>query len=88
VIEIDELESYDNEERQRDAGDEETKKTKFRLIGPLGKIHNIVVNIRGSTARAAEFVELAGRLIPLDNRTRWNSWFLMLLIALNHRGAI
>jgi hypothetical protein len=85
---MDELESYDDKERQGDVGDDDTKKTRFRLMGPLGKIHNIVVYIRGSTTRAAEFVELAGRLIPLDNRTRWNSWFLMLVIALDRRGAI
>jgi hypothetical protein len=88
VIEMDELESYDDKERQGDIGDEEARRTRFRLMGPLGKIHNIVVYIRGSTTRATEFVELAGRLIPLDNRTRWNSWFLMLLVALDRRGAI
>jgi len=57
-------------------------------MGPLGKMHNIVVHIRGSTARIAEFLELARRLIPLDNRTRWNSWYMMLLVALALRAAI
>ena len=61
---------------------------KFRLIGPLGQLHNIIVHIRGSTAHTNEFLELAGRKVPLDNRTRWNSWFLMLVIAVEKAGAI
>ena len=57
-------------------------------MGPLGQMHNIVIHIRGSTARIAEFLELASRMIPLDNRTRWNSWDLMLAVALELRPAI
>ena len=57
-------------------------------MGLLGKMHNIVVYIRGSTTCIAEFIELAGRRIPLDNRTRWNSWYEMLLVALQLRTAI
>jgi hypothetical protein len=38
----------------------------FRNFGPLGKLHNIVVHTRGSTTRINQFVELAGRKIPLD----------------------
>jgi hypothetical protein len=45
----------------------------FRLMGPLGQVHNIVVYIRGSASRTEEFRELVGRIIPMDNRTRWNS---------------
>jgi hypothetical protein len=61
---------------------------KFRLMGPLSKMYNIVVHIRGSTTHIAEFLELAGRRIPLDNRTRWNSWYTMLVIALELRPAV
>jgi len=88
VINIEELESYDDEEQRGDIRDEEAKRTKFRLMGPLGKMHNILIHIRGSTARIAEFLELAGRLILLDNCTRWNSWYMMLLVALALRAAI
>jgi hypothetical protein len=88
VINIDELESYDEKEQQGETGDEKAQRTKFRLIGPLGQMHNIVIHIRGSTARIAEFLELARRIIPLDNRTRWNSWYLMLVIALELRPAV
>ena len=27
-------------------------------------------------------------MILLDNRTRWNSWYLMLVVALNKKAAI
>lgn len=85
---IEELESYNDQDQRGQREGEEERKTKFRLIGPLGKLHNIVVYIRGSTTRIAEFLELAGRRIPLDNRTRWNSWYTMLLIALELRPAV
>ena len=88
VTDIEELESYDSEDERGEKGDQEARKVKFRLMGPLGKMHNIVVYTRSSTARIAEFIELAGRRIPLDNRTRWNSWYMMLLVALDLRAAI
>ena len=66
---MDELESYDRQE-ERGEGDEEERRVKFRLMGPLGKIHNIVVYIRGSSARTTEFQELTRRKIPLDNHIR------------------
>ena len=31
---------------------------------------------------------LVGRMIPLDNRTRWNSWYNMLVIVLEKRSEI
>src|SRR4051794_22846758 len=51
-------------------------------MGPMGKLHNIVVSIRASANHATWFKKKAGKLIPLDNRTRWNSWFSMLSAAL------
>jgi hypothetical protein len=47
-----------------------------------------VVHIRGSSVRTARFKELTGKIIPMDNRTRWNSWYEMLFILLNLRFAI
>lgn len=52
------------------------------LMGPLGKLHNNVVHIRSSANRTTWFKTKAGKVIPLDNRTRWNSWFHMLSVAL------
>jgi hypothetical protein len=48
----------------------EAIKAQFRLIGPLGQAHNIVIHIRGSARRTEEFRTLTKRLIPMDNRTR------------------
>ena len=47
----------------------------------MGKLHNLVIHIRASASRTAEFVESASRRIPLDNRTRWNSWYHTLKVA-------
>jgi hypothetical protein len=70
---MEELESYDSQDKKGEKEGEEERRVKFRLMGPLGKMHNIVVHIRSSTTYIAEFIELVGRRIPLDNRTRWNS---------------
>jgi hypothetical protein len=86
IIGVEELKSYDESEESTEFGDE--AKRKFRLLGPLGKLHNIIVNIRGSPSRTAEFLQLADRMIPLDNRTRWNSWYLSLVVAEEHASSI
>ena len=57
-------------------------------MGPLGKLYNIIVHIRGSAGRTKEFKDLAGRMIPQGNRTRWNSWYHMLQVALKLDSAI
>ena len=54
---------------------------RFRLLGLLGKLHNIVIYIRGSALRIKEWINLAKRMLPLNNRTRWNSWYLLLIVA-------
>jgi hypothetical protein len=46
------------------------------------------MHIQGSTTCTNEFLELIGRKVPLDNCIRWNSWFLMLVIAVKKAGAI
>ena len=51
-------------------------------MGPVGKLHNIVIHIRSSANRTTWFKDRAKKIIPLDNRTRWNSWFTMLNVAL------
>jgi hypothetical protein len=90
LIEEDQLIAYDNEEAR---GEPTTtthqiqKRNLFRTMGPLGKLHNIVIFIRLPSHRK-EFKLLAGRMIPLDNRTRWNSWYHMLQVALKHESAI
>jgi hypothetical protein len=80
------LDSYDQEEEDGIEVDEKEKKkreTNLRnSMGVMGKLHNLVVHIRGSANRTQWFIDIAKRRIPLDNRTRWNSWYLMLSTAL------
>ena len=84
LIEMDELESYDHQEESN----RQEERMKFQRMGPLGKLHNIVVHIQGSSSRTKEFKEYAHRMIPLDNRTRWNSWYQMLVVAIEQAGPI
>jgi hypothetical protein len=46
------------------------------------------MDIRSSVNRIAEFLTLATRTVPLDNRTRWNSWYNSLVIANKLAAAI
>src|SRR5450755_1765199 len=55
------------------------------IMGPMGKLHNNVVHIRKSANRTTWFKDRTSKIIPLDNRTRWNSWFTMLNIALEDK---
>jgi hypothetical protein len=60
----------------------------FCIMGPLGKLHNIVTHICGSAGCTKEFKDLTGRLIPLDNHTIWNNWYYMLYVALQFNAAL
>ena len=68
-MEIKELELYNEQEQSRELGDEDMKKKRFCLLGPLGQGHNIVSHICSAT-HTARFKQLTGRLIPIDNYTR------------------
>jgi hypothetical protein len=70
LVDIAKLELYNKVEANGELTNEEAKKVKFRLLGPLSKAHNIVVYIRGSSNCAAYFRKLARRIIPIDNRIR------------------
>jgi hypothetical protein len=88
VIKMEELEAYDEQDQSGELTDEEAKRVKFRLLGLLSQGHNIIVHIRGSAGKTNEFRKLVGRIIPLDNRMRWNSWHDMLIILLNLRPMV
>ena len=62
----------------------------WRKLGPLGKLHNIIVWIMGSVQRIQSFKHRTNELMPhRDNGTRWNSWYLMLDWATQRiKGAI
>jgi hypothetical protein len=70
VIQMEELKSYDNDEEDKTLENGEEIRAKFRLLGPLGKAHNIVAHIRKSLKRITIFKGFAGRMILIDNRTR------------------
>jgi hypothetical protein len=56
---------------------------KWRRIGPLGKLHNIVVWVQSSTERKQEFRNLSfGLNLHRDQKTRWNSYYEMIQWAL------
>lgn len=51
----------------------------WRKLGPLGKLHNIISCIMGSTQRVQAFKIRSNNLMPYrDDGTRWNSWYDML----------
>jgi hypothetical protein len=79
---------YNKKERRGEIGDKEESRVVFQLLGPLSQLYNIIVHIHGSSSRIKEFVELVGRMIPLNNCTRWNSWFLILIVAIKKARAI
>lgn len=64
------------------------KKACWRDIGPLGKLHAIIAYMRSSELLYDEFHELAGRVVPLDNDTRWDSWYSMNEVANKLDGPI
>jgi hypothetical protein len=53
IVKIKELESYDEMDKRGETANEEARKAKFRLMGPLGQLHNIIIHIKGSTIRIA-----------------------------------
>ena len=51
----------------------------WRRLRPLGKLHNIIVYIMASPQQIQAFTQQSGGHMPRkDNKTRWNSWYMML----------
>jgi hypothetical protein len=72
-MDLEELTSYDLENKDGEFTDEEIRRARFRLLEFLNKGYNIVIHIDRSPARTDVFRKFTERLIPIDNRTRWNS---------------
>jgi hypothetical protein len=54
----------------------------WREMGALGKVHNTALHIRADNFRYNQFKKRAGQVLPLDNDTRWNSWYHLLNVTL------
>ncbi len=67
---MEELTSYDLEDKDGELTDEEVRRARFRLLEPFDKKYNIVIHINKSSARTDIFKKLAEKLILMDNRTR------------------
>ena len=52
------------------------------------KFHNIVIHIHDLKTCMRDFKHLTERTISCDNSTRWNSWYLMLKIAIDKTATI
>ncbi|EED20078.1 hypothetical protein TSTA_033250 [Talaromyces stipitatus ATCC 10500] len=76
--------SKDKRKKKNEEPDERGKNIRD-IMGPMGKLHNNVVHIRKSANRTTWFKDRAGKIIPLDNRTSWKSWFAMLSVALEDK---
>ena len=80
------MESYDREDELGEELDNKRQKERANLmrakIGVIGKIYNLIVYIRALPNYINKFKALFGKLIPLGNRMRWNSWFRMLYVTL------
>jgi hypothetical protein len=59
-----------------------------KLMKVLVKLHAIIVHYLHSANRTEEMRELAGRGIPIDVITRWNSWFQSIIVACEKQEAI
>jgi hypothetical protein len=72
IIKIEKLKSYDEQKQKENikTTDDKIIKIQFKFLKSLSKKHNIVIYIRKSAGRTAEFKELAERMIPINNRTR------------------
>ncbi len=80
-ISAEELESYEELEKRGELKDIKGVKRKFRFFDPLSKFYNIIIDIRSSGNRTVEFLALATRMVSLDNRTKWNSWYNSLVVV-------
>ena len=57
-------------------------------MGPLGKVHNTAVHIQADNYWYNMFKKCAGRVLGLDNDSRWNSWFLLLNVTLEKQDHV
>jgi hypothetical protein len=71
--------------KNKDPGIGERGKNIRNILGPMGKLHNNIIHIYKLANYITWFKDRAGKIIPLNNHTRWNSWFTMLSVALEDK---
>ena len=54
-------------------------------MGLMGKLYNYIIYIHGLANRITWFIKRTSKIVPLNNIIRWNSWFLILYIALKDK---
>ena len=84
----DEDDETEDEENKLVTASKKKKRRSWKDIGPLGKLHVIVAYMRASELLYNEFLDAAGRAIPMDNDTRWNSWYTMSAVACELEGHV
>ena len=57
-------------------------------MGVLSKLYNIIIYIYSLVIYIKLFKSYAGKRILFNNRTRWNSWFYILIIALKYKNVV
>jgi hypothetical protein len=70
--------------RKKRQGDE----AGWHSIGALGNLHIIAVFIRSSTLLTDEWESLAGKVLGIDNITRWNSWYNLIKLAVEKQAKL
>jgi hypothetical protein len=82
------------EQLREKKGDKKGKKmrlpneAKWQSSGALGSLHSIAVYIRSSTILTDEWEALAGKVLGIDNATRWNSWYKLIALAVEKQDAL
>jgi hypothetical protein len=66
-ISVKKLELYNKLKERGELEDIEEVKQKFQLLGLLGQLYNIIIDICSSANCIIEFLALATRIVLLDN---------------------
>ena len=84
----DSTEDSDEDSNEEEKKAKQTCKEAYWKMKSHRTLHNIVVHIHDSETHMRDFKCLIERTISCDNSTRWNSWYLMLKIAIDKTAAI
>jgi hypothetical protein len=70
IIDLDEFESYDLENKDGKLTNKKVRKIRFRFLELFNQKYNIVVHIRRSNTRTEYFRTLIKKIILMNNRTK------------------